>query len=300
MKYPMIKTVVKAGCLLAVLAGTGANAQGVDEKLRAMLPQRLRDAGVITGIANPRTPPYNFYGTDNTTLIGLEQDLFAAMGEKLGVKFSFSPAQSAQVAVLAVQAGRADVGGSIGGNVEREKIVDMVEYTAEATGIIVPAGNPNNVHRISDLCGLKAAATQGTIPLALLEKQKGVCPADKPLEVMPFPATDQVVTAVRSGRADAMMSTYGVNKYLLENQVETSGGRKLMLVPDARYAIGYQGFVTSKENTQLRDAIAAALGAVMADGTYKKVFDKWGMSVNILPEVRVNDAARFADYMKLD
>lgn len=288
-------------CSLALLVSAQtAMAQGVDPVLRAMLPEKVQQSGVVTVTVNPRTPPYNFYSEDNTTLVGLEQDLAVAMGEKLGVKFEFSPAQSAQVAVLAVQSGRADMGGSMGGNVDRENIVDMVDYTAEATGIIVPDGNPNGVQKISDLCGLRAAATQGTIPLSLLEKQKTLCPADKPLEVMPFPATDQVVTAVRSGRVDAMMSTYGVNKYSLEHQVETEGGRRLMLVPNARYAVGYQAFAFNKDNPQLRDAVAATLSSLLADGTYKTIFEKWGMEINILPAIKVNDAASFSNYMQLD
>jgi polar amino acid transport system substrate-binding protein len=61
-----------------------------------MLPERFRTAGVINVATDPQQPPYDFYDTDNTTLIGMEQDLAAAMGEKLGVTLKFSPAQFAQ------------------------------------------------------------------------------------------------------------------------------------------------------------------------------------------------------------
>jgi polar amino acid transport system substrate-binding protein len=207
-----------------------------------MLPENIRSAGVINAATDPQNPPYDFYDKDNTTLIGLEQDLAAAIGQKLGVKFEFHPAQFASI-IPALQAGRFDVGMSAFGDfAPREKVVDEIDYTTEATGLIVAAGNPHNIRRIGDLCGLKAAAVQGSIPLELLDKQKDQCPQDKPLEVLQFPSNDQMVLAVRSGRADAMMDTYGVAAYTLEYQVPgAAGGRSLELVKGARYAIGYQG-----------------------------------------------------------
>ena len=36
------------------------------------------------------------------------------------------------------------------------------------------------------------------------------------------------------------------------------------------------------------------------DGSYAKIFDKWGLGENKLDKITINDAARFADYLKLD
>jgi polar amino acid transport system substrate-binding protein len=289
---------------LAALAalGIGATAANAapDEKLRAMLPERIRTAGVITVGTDPQQPPYDFYDKDNTTLIGLEQDLAAAMADKLGVTFKFAPAQFASI-IPAVQASRFDMGISAFGDfVQREKVVDEIDYTTEATGIIVVEGNPHHITKISDACGLKAAAVQGSIPLELLDKQKGLCPADKPLEVLQFPTNDQMALAVRSGRADLMMDTYGVAAFTLEHQPESAGGSKLELVPGARYAIGYQAMVVRKDDPQLRDAVVAALEALIADGTYHKIFAKWGLTDNEVKQITVNDAGRWKDYLKLD
>ena len=46
--------------------------------------------------------------------------------------------------------------------------------------------------------------------------------------------------------------------------------------------------------------MAATLAELLKDGTYRKIFEKWGMEINILPEIKVNDAKSFADFMKLD
>ncbi len=298
-----MNTRLLAAAAIAVLgisaAAPAGRAAGADAKLHAMLPPGIQSTGEVRVGTEPTAPPYVFYGEDNRTLVGLEVDLAQALGERLGVKFRFLPTQFASI-VPGIEANRFDVGlSAMGDFVDREKVVDEVDYSYEATGIIVQEGNPRHVEKLRDACGLRAAAVQGSIPLQLLDKQKGLCPADKPLEVLQFPSNDQLTVALRSGRADVSMDTYGVAAYTLAHQPDTAG-RKLELVKGARYAVGYQAIVVSKKAPQLRDAIKAALESMMADGSYGKIFVKWDLAANALSKITVNDAGRYADYMKLD
>jgi polar amino acid transport system substrate-binding protein len=284
--------------LAVLMAGTAGFAAGTDQKLHDMLPEKIKTAGEIKVGTEPQTPPYDFYGEDNKTIIGLERELRDEMGTRLGVKFTDMPAQFASI-ISGIQAGRFDIGMSAFGDfAEREKIVDIVNYMLEGTSIIVLEGNPKNIHKLKDACGLNAGAVQGSIPLELLDKQKGLCPADKPLNVMQFPSNDQIKIALQSGRVDLSMDTTGVAAYSLKHQPE--GNRKIELVPGAQYAVGYQAVLVAKENNQLRDALAATLQSMIDDGSYGKIFDKWGLGENKLDKITINDAARFADYLKLD
>jgi polar amino acid transport system substrate-binding protein len=286
--------------ILGLSAGaTAGRAASMDPKLHAMLPPDIQASGEVRVGTEPTAPPYVFYGEDNKTFVGLETELAQALGERLGVKFTFMPTQFASI-VPGIQANRFDVGlSAMGDFVPREKVVDEIDYSYEATGIIVPEGNPHHIAKLSDACGLRAAGVQGSIPLQLLDKQKELCPADKPLEVLQFPSNDQLTVALNSGRVDVSMDTYGVAAYTLAHQPGT-GGHKLELVKGARYAVGYQAIVVSKQATQLRDAIKATLEGMMADGSYQAIFAKWDLAANALPKITVNDAARYADYMKLD
>lgn len=282
----------------ALLASGTARAAGVDQKLHDMLPEKIKSAGEIKVGTEPQTPPYDFYGEDNKTIIGLERELRDEMGARLGVKFTDMPAQFASI-IPGIQAGRFDMGMSAFGDfAEREKIVDVVNYMLEGTSIIVLEGNPKGVHKLKDACGLNAGAVQGSIPLQLLDKQKTLCPADKPLHVMQFPSNDQIKIALQSGRVDLSMDTTGVAAYSLQHQPQ--GNKKLELVTGAQYAVGYQAMLVSKESPELRDALAATMQSLIDDGSYAKIFEKWGLSENKLDKVTINDAARFADYMKLD
>jgi polar amino acid transport system substrate-binding protein len=282
----------------AVLASSTAWAAGVDQKLHDGLPEKIKSAGEIKVGTEPQTPPYDFYGEDNKTIIGLERELRDEMGNRLGVKFTDMPAQFASI-IPGIQAGRFDMGMSAFGDfAEREKIVDVVNYMLEGTSIIVLEGNLKGVHKLKDACGLNAGAVQGSIPLQLLDKQKTLCPADKPLNVMQFPSNDQIKIALQSGRVDLSMDTTGVAAYSLKHQPE--GNKKLELVSGAQYAVGYQAMLVSKESPELRDALAGAMQSMIDDGSYAKIFEKWGLGENKLDKVTINDAARFADYMKLD
>lgn len=283
-----------------MIVGTAVSgiAAEIDQMLHNMLPDDIKASGEIKVATEPQAPPYDYYDTDNTTIIGLEQDLVAEMAARLGVKFTVLPSQFASI-IPGIQAGRFDIGMSAMGDfVERQKIVDIIDYTLEGTSIVVLEGNPHNINKLKDTCGLRAGAVQGSIPLELLDKQKTLCPADKPLNVMQFPSNDQIKIALRSGRIDLSMDTTGVAAFSFANQPE--GDKKLALVEGAKYAAGYQGIMVRKQDTQLRDTIVATLQKMIDDGSYAKIFEKYQLGENMIEKVMVNDGARFADYLKLD
>jgi polar amino acid transport system substrate-binding protein len=274
---------------LLTLAPVLAAAGEVNPKLREMLPQRIRDAGFISAASDPHQPPYDFYGPDNATLIGVEQELLSEVASKLGIEIRRIAAPFPSI-IPGIQSKRFDLGASAFGDfVEREKIVDIIDVNREAAGLIVVKGNPHKVMKLSDTCGLRGAAHQGSTPLHLFELQAAACPADKPLEILQFTTSDQAQLALKSGRADVSLANVGVSAYTTANQ--PTGGILLELVTTSRYAVGYQGWLITKENSELRDAIIAALQAMVDDGSYAKVFEKWNLKQNVLEKITYNDAA---------
>lgn len=276
----------------SILANIGA--AGAAEPIAGlyeMLPQYIKDAGRIEVASDPQQPPYDFYDEDNKTLIGVEQELLAEVSKRIGVPINVTAAPFPTI-IPGIQSGRFDLGASAFGDfVEREKIVDIVDVNYEAAGLVVAAGNPLGIKSIGDMCGHRGAAHQGSTPLTLFELQAERCPKDKPLEILQFPTSDQAQLAVKSGRADAYIANVGVSAYSTANQPE--GGIQLELITDTRYAVGYQGWIVSKDNPGLRDAVIQALQSMVDDGSYGAVFEKWDLSQNVLETVKYNDAARF-------
>lgn len=284
---------------LLTLAPALAMAGEVIPKIREMLPQRIRDAGFISAASDPHQPPYDFYGPDNATLVGVEQELLTEVASKLGIEIRRIAAPFPSI-IPGIQSKRFDLGASAFGDfVEREKIVDIIDVNREAAGLIVVKGNPHKVTKLSDTCGLRGAAHQGSTPLRLFELQAAACPPGKPLEILQFTTSDQAQLALKSGRADVSLANVGVSAYTTANQ--PAAGIQLELVTSSRYAVGYQGWLIAKENPELRDAIIAALQAMVDDGSYAKVFTKWDLKQNMLEKISYNDAASIAGtYFNID
>jgi polar amino acid transport system substrate-binding protein len=51
------------------------------------------------------------------------------------------------------------------------------------------------------------------------------------------------------------------------------------------------GYVIKKDQTQFADAVAKALKALIDDGSYKKVLDKWGVQAGAIDNPTVNPPA---------
>jgi polar amino acid transport system substrate-binding protein len=71
---------------------------------------------------------------------------------------------------------------------------------------------------------------------------------------------------------------------------KVSGGGKDFEVVGKQVTIRNHGWIFRKADTKLRDAMQAGLKAIIADGTYGKILDKWGLQSISLTTASVNDA----------
>jgi len=77
---------------------------------------------------------------------------------------------------------------------------------------------------------------------------------------------------LESGSADAVCMDMGVAKY----QLEQRGNKFTMLdetVSSEQYGIGFK-----LGNTALRDEVQTSLNDMLADGTFDKIAEKWGLT----------------------
>lgn len=156
----------------------------------------------------------------------------------------------------------------------RAEQVDFVPYMRIGTQIVVRRGNPGKVSGRADLCGRRVAVTLGGIQETYARQDNETCKAAGKGEVtiMTFPSAQEAALAVRNGRADAYYeSTAGVARIVSElSQVFEAVGEV--------FEFGTQiGFAVRKGDTAMAEAIAAALKAVVADGTYLRLMDKYNL-----------------------
>ena len=134
-----------------------------DPELQALVPQEILDAGSVTVATNAPFAPYEMFESETSeTLIGLEPDLGHAVGALLGVEFEFQQ-QPFDGLIPGVQAGKYDVVmATFFDTAEREAVVDMVNYSASGSGLLVATGNPEGYETSADLCGASVAVQPGS------------------------------------------------------------------------------------------------------------------------------------------
>lgn len=223
--------------------------------------------------------PANYSTSDPknpSNVIGIEPDLLNAAGQCLGFSTAYSKLDFAGL-VPALQSGRIDlVAAGMYSSEERVKQVDFVDYMKASEAALVAAGNPKKIEGLGDVCGKTAALVVGTVENAILEKQGKQCEASggQPLKTLNFPSIDRAQSALAQGEADIVLTDAGVAAYLAEK------------APD-KLAVGFDlptdfhfGFGVSKQATELRDGLNAALGQMYADGGLQKAMKRWGFSPN--------------------
>ena len=72
--------------------GATGDTVAVNEPIRQLLPESIRDRGTIRFATDPSYAPMESYAADGRTVIGFDADLAAALGSVLGIKLEMVPA----------------------------------------------------------------------------------------------------------------------------------------------------------------------------------------------------------------
>ena len=257
----------------------------VDTTIADQLPAKIRAAGVLKVASNVEYPPFEYFDTDNKTIIGLDRDLADVIGEKLGVELQFENIGFDTI-IPSLEAKRYDMAMSaMTDNEERRQKVDFVDYFVSGGGFLVAKGNPNKIQALDDICGMSVAVDKGTTNVADAQDQSKKCEAagKKAVDVQLFPGTNEIVLALQTGRVDLAMMDTSAGEYVAQQ----NAGK--FEVPGKAYSPRPYGVVFPKGSQELAKAVAGALEAVVADGTYAKVLEKWGQTAGSVDKITIND-----------
>lgn len=261
-------------------ATSGAPSGGSDPA--SLVPQEIKSAGVIRAATDATYPPNEFVGTDGKTLIGFDIELANAVASKLGVKIQFANAKFDSI-ITGITAGRYDLAfSSFTDNKERQQKVDFVDYFTAGTSILVKKGNPENITKLEDLCGKKIALESGTVQVKIAQGAK--CTGGKKIDITQLPDDATARLQVTTGRVVADMNDFPVAEYT----ARTSGGGKDFEVVGTQYETAPYGVAISKRLPGLRDAVQAAMKALVADGTYDQILKKWDIQQGALKDITIN------------
>lgn len=263
----------------------------VDPELAEMVPEDVREQGSVTVATNAPFPPYEMFASeDDQTLVGLEPDLGHAVGNLLGLEFDFVQ-QPFDGLIPGLQAGRHQViMATLFDTVEREQVVDMVNYSASGSGILVTKGNPEGIVTAEDLCGKTVAVQTGSAQVDLVNGFSEQCGDAGPIEVRSLPQYSDELLSLSTGQAQAVVGDIPAISYSLD---EEANADKFELVLDPAYPNGYESApvgVAVAKDSGLTDPIAGALQELMDNGAYEALLEKWGVERIAVDEVSVNAA----------
>lgn len=266
-------------------AASATAPSSADASLAAMVPQAVAEDGVITVGTDSTYAPAEFLDTDGKTIIGFDVDLFDAVAARLGLRAQFQSANFGDI-ITGVTSGKYEMGVSAFTiNPERLKQVTMVSYFSAGTSWATKSGNPSGIS-IDNACGKRVAVQRDTVEVPDITARSAACTkAGKPaITIDQYAGQDQATAAVVSGKDDAMLADSPVVAYAVK---QTNGQLQLL---GAMYDAAPYGYVVPKDETQLAQAVARALDALIADGTYRTILDKWGVTPGAVRAAEVNPA----------
>jgi polar amino acid transport system substrate-binding protein len=273
----------------AAVPDTTAILGGVQEdpQLAAALPAPVAQAGTLQLGSYLQSAPNNFYAEDGRTPVGYEVDLAKAIATKLGVTVTYQDMPFGSL-ITSLQSGRVDLTmAAMNDTAERQQQIDFVDYFQSGITIMVRKGNPDGITGPDGLCGKAVAVVQGTSHQEFAAEQSAACTASGQPEVA-VTATEsdtQNQNQLRTGRVAAILNDLPSAVYISR----TAGdGEFFEVLPGEPINGGPYGIGVNKANPQLTEAVRGALQALVADGTYGRILEAWGVQQGALEQAGVN------------
>ncbi len=257
-----------------------------DNLLAEQVPAPIRSKGtLIVGSDTAYAPAEFLGGSDGHTPMGYDVDLAKAIGATLGLEVDVMPADFS--GILSSLGPKYDLGiSSYTITKERLEAVNFVSYLNAGSSWAVQKGNPKNFS-IDHICGKTIGVQTGSTQEAPDLKDKNAkCSAagNEPINIISLKDQADVTTRLVNGSLDAMVA----DSPLIDYAIQQTGG-VVQKIGDT-YNAAPQGIAVAKGDTALADLVQKVMTKLISDGTYKKIFEIWGVSDGAIIKSEVNPA----------
>ena len=294
------------------------------------LPFAIQRSKVINVGSEIAYPPMESLQPKTQTPQGADVDIANALGQKLGVQFTFQNNKfEGLVSGLVAKKYDIVISAMKDTSARRDAGVDFVDYLQSGIVMVVQKNNPRKIQSPGSLCGKTVGVQDGTPQADLAKSQAAECAKTVPgsattvkgakttvkgatatsssttsttaktktkgptttvkgglaqgkLTVQTFPDEPSGLAALKAGRLTAYLTELpaAANALLQQPAAFQLAGDQIQPVP--------YGIAVRTEDTQLRDAIAAALKAIIADGTYAQILQKWQVAPGAVADATIN------------
>ena len=268
--YLSLRRTASVIALAASALWVAAPAQAQSARIPA--PAALAGKGVINYCATIDNPPRAYFD-EKQQPIGFEVELGTEIASRLGLKVNWVQLKFPGL-VPALQAQQCDaIMQELFIRAERLEIIDMVPFSRTGQQIVVRRSDNSLGAGLEDLSGKKVAVPNGTtIHNLAVEANKKLKDLGKPeINLVVLPTTTDTFQQLATSQVDAVGTTSTAGAYyvrLRPNDFKAKG--------DPFGLIG-TGIGIRKGNTDLTNAVKRSLDSLVADGSYKKLIEKWNM-----------------------
>lgn len=269
-----LKTIMAAALALAV--GTAAHAEDALERIKA--------AGVMKVGTETAFAPFDFI--DAGDHVGLNMDVFAAIGEALGVKIEWVTLPWDGV-LPGLESGKFDMvaGPATITNARMERYRFSVPV-AEATVALLKKAGDDSIAKPEDIAGKAVGSGKATAQLAQLQEFAKTLP--EPVEAKEYVSFNEAYADLAAGRIVAVANSFPNIAYVAQQRPDT-----FALVEPPFGAKTYFGFPGRKDADYktLMDAIDAAILEMKKDGRLGEMQKKWFGVTFDTPDAPLTEAA---------
>ncbi|MBD2762867.1 transporter substrate-binding domain-containing protein [Kocuria sp. cx-455] len=254
----------------------------VDPAARALLPESIAAAGVLTvGVLNT-SPPLSFSATDDVTPIGSEVDTAYLVADKLGLELN---PQVTSWENWPLKLGAHEYHATfanVGVTEPRLKLYDFATYRAAYMGFLARKGQGPVVETPDDISGRKLSVTPGTnqekIVMAWNEQLRAQ--GKEPAALDLYLDNTNAVLALAAGRIDYYLSPFPTGSYYAATRDDLEVRGKI----SAGWPKSTLVAATTLKNSGLARPFQAALQSAITSGQYRAALTRWGLEEEFLPE----------------
>ena len=281
MKKKIVSIFAAAMCASALLAGCGtgsdqkadSTASSASSKSKASASSSQDGKTTFTVGFDAEYPPYGYMDEETGDYTGFDLELAEAVCEIYGWELVKTPINW-DAKDTELNSGAIDCiwnGFTMNG---REDDYTWSDPYVDNSQVMV-VSEDSGINSLSDLAGKTVGVQAASAALDLLESkdeggQKEL--ADTFAALQQFPDYNNAFVELQAGSIDAVAMDIGVAKYQLESRGE---GYQILdeHLNSEKYAIGFK-----KGNTELCDKVNEGLQQVLADGTFDKLAEKYGIA----------------------
>jgi ABC-type amino acid transport substrate-binding protein len=248
--------------LLALVAASALTLAGCGNSSSEQSAEGLKGQTIAVAFDSDSPP---FTAMENGTLSGFDVDVIDEVAKRSGFTLEKKPLPFDGV-LPALLAGQAQIGAASMSITDKRK--EAVNFSSPyfRTGIVLATRPDSPVQGVEDLKGRSVAVRTGSNNSLYMEQ----LPFASEIEIHRYNTTNEQLTAVLSGVDDAVANDGSILDFYIAKQGEGKLEIRGPLLTQDNY-----GYAVPKDRPEVKEAIDTSLLAMVGDGTYAKIYQKY-------------------------